>query len=75
MSYITGFYAVRLLTINHIPTILLCNFTEPHEMHVANKVKIKCTIVQALRFCRDRTAHRESRGIALPFHDHGTRRG
>jgi hypothetical protein len=29
----------------------------------------------ALRLCRGRTAHRGSRGIALPFHDHGTRRG
>jgi hypothetical protein len=35
----------------------------------------KCTLVQALRLCTGRTAHRESRGIALPFHDHGTRRG
>ena len=25
--------------------------------------------------CTGRTAHRGSRGIALPFHDHGTRRG
>jgi hypothetical protein len=39
------------------------------------KVKLKCTLVQALRLCTVRTAHRESRGIALPFHDHGTRRG
>ena len=31
--------------------------------------------VQALRFRIGRTAHRGSRGIALPFHDHGTRRG
>ena len=37
--------------------------------------KVKCTLVQALRLCTDRTAHRGSRGIALPFHDHGTRRG
>ena len=36
---------------------------------------VKCTLVQALRLCTDRTAHRGSRGIALPFHDHGTRRG
>ena len=35
----------------------------------------KCTLVQALRLCTGRTAHRGSRGIALPFHDHGTRRG
>jgi len=33
------------------------------------------TLVQALRFCTGRTAHRASRGIALLFHDHGTRRG
>jgi len=39
------------------------------------KVKVKCTLVQALRLCTGRTAHRGSRGIALLFHDHGTRRG
>ena len=37
--------------------------------------KVKCTLVQALRLCTGRTALRGSRGIALPFHDHGTRRG
>ena len=37
--------------------------------------KVKCTLVQALRLCTSRTAHRGSRGIALLFHDHGTRRG
>ena len=37
--------------------------------------KVKCTLVQALRPCTGRTAHRGSRGIALPFHEHGTRRG
>jgi len=31
--------------------------------------------VKALRLCTGRTAHRGSKGIALPFHDHGTRRG
>ena len=39
------------------------------------KVKVKVTLVQALRLCTGHTAHRGSRGIALPFHDHGTRRG
>ena len=34
-----------------------------------------CTLVQALRLCTDRTAYRGSRGIALLFHDHATRRG
>ena len=35
----------------------------------------KCTLVQALRLCTGRTAHRGSRGIALLFLDHGTIRG
>jgi hypothetical protein len=38
-------------------------------------LKVKCPLVQALRLCTGRTAHRESRGIALHFHDHGIRRG
>jgi hypothetical protein len=38
-------------------------------------VKVKCTLVQALRLCTDHTAHKGSKGIALPFLDHGTRRG
>jgi len=39
------------------------------------KVKIKFTLVQALRLCTGRTTHRGSRGITLPFLDHSTRRG
>ena len=39
------------------------------------KVKVKCTLVRALRLCTGRTAQRGSRGIALPFLDHGTKRG
>ena len=39
------------------------------------KVEVKVTLVQALRLCTGRMAYRGSRGIALPFHDHGTRRG
>jgi hypothetical protein len=45
-------------------------------MHGSENVKCassqQCTLVQALRFC---TAHRGSRGIALPFYGNGTRRG
>ena len=37
--------------------------------------KVKCTLVQALRLCTGRTAHRKSRGIALLFLDPGSRRG
>jgi len=36
--------------------------------------KVKCTLVEALRHSTGRTAHRGSRGIALLFHDCGTRR-
>jgi hypothetical protein len=31
----------------------------------AVKVKVNCTLIQALRLCTGRTAHRGSRGIAL----------
>jgi len=40
-----------------------------------NNNNVKCTLVQALRLCTGRTAHRGSRGTALPFLNHGTRRG
>ena len=39
------------------------------------QVQVKRILVQALRLCTGRTAHRGSRGIALLFHYHGTRRG
>jgi hypothetical protein len=38
-------------------------------------VKVKVTLVQALMLCTGRRAYRRSRGIALFFLDHGTRRG
>ena len=37
--------------------------------------KVKCTLVQALKLCTGLTAHTGSRGIALLFYDHGTRKG
>jgi len=42
---------------------------------VYTEVKVKCTLVQALRLCTGRTARRWSRGIDLLFLDHGTSRG
>jgi len=39
-----------------------------------SKTKVKCTLVQALRLCTGRMAHRGRRGIALLFIDQGTRR-
>jgi len=56
--------------------------SEPTHSFPANtgnecKVKemVKCTVVQALRLCTGRTAHRGSRSMTLLFHDHGTRKG
>ena len=45
--------------------------------HVARigKDKVKCTLVQALRLCTGRTAHRGSRGIALLFLNRGSGMG
>ena len=43
--------------------------------YVISKVKVKVTLVQALRLCTGHTAHRGSRGIALSFHDHAIRNG
>ena len=46
------------------------------KYYVCNiKVKVKGPLAQALRLCTGRTAHRGSRGIALLFLDHSTRRG
>ena len=39
------------------------------------QVRVKCSLVQVLRLCTGCTAHRGSRGIALLFFDHGSRRG
>jgi len=44
------------------------------QMDPVEKGKVKCTLVQALRLCTDRTAHKGSRGIILLFLDHDTRR-
>jgi hypothetical protein len=58
----------------HLPHSLSVTDLNLHDVNNLIKVKVKCTLVQALRLCTGRTAHRWSRGIALLFHDHGTRR-
>jgi len=62
----------------HPPVWILVPDTKPFFFRLYMNYgigKLKCTLVQALRFCTGRTAHRGSRGIALLFLDHGTRRG
>ena len=39
------------------------------------KAKVKCTLVQALRLCTGRMAHRGNSGTVLPILDQSTRRG
>ena len=51
---------------------MLTRYSAPLYRHWG---KVQCTPVQALRLCTGRTAHSGSRGIALHFHDKGTRRG
>ena len=50
-------------------------FINLYPANVENIKKVKRTLVQALRLCTGRTAHRGSRGIALLFHEHGIGRG
>ena len=50
-------------------------FESVDEFYNIKVKKVKVTLVQALRLCTGRTAHRGSRGIALLFRDHCTRRG
>ena len=44
-----------------------------HSSYIKGKGK-GATLVQTLRLCTGRKAHRGSRGIAVLFLDHGTRR-
>ena len=46
-----------------------------HLLRILITKKVKGTLVQALRLCTGRTAHRGSRGIALLFLDQNTGRG
>ena len=60
-------------SLHTISTTILRHNASQQKTSVKKKVKV--TLVQALRLCTGRTAHRGSRGIALPFLEHGTRRG
>ena len=54
------------------------NFSQINKSKISGvsiiKLKLKCTFVQAARLCTGRTAHRGSRGTALLFLYHVTRR-
>ena len=64
----------------HKNSLIYSNFRQlrtkiTHISSESSSKRVKCTLVQALRLWTGRTAHRGSRGIALRFLDHGTRRG
>ena len=52
-----------------------CSATEGKKVYHIVKSKVKVHPCKTLRLCTGRTEHRRSRGIALLFLDHGTRRG
>ena len=58
----------KVVSLTHRPPL-------PPQIQYEGKKKVKFTLVQALRLCTGRTTHRESRGIALLFLDHGTEWG
>ena len=71
MEYNTTTSCLRFFIYNHLTLFIsLWMIALLHKV----KVKVKCTLVQALRLCTGRLTNRGSRGIALLFLDHGTRR-
>jgi hypothetical protein len=57
-----NFLSLRITERNVIINVHRCSCT----------VKVKCTLVQALRLCTGRTVHRGSRGIALLYRHWGS---
>jgi len=55
--------------------VIFCGYAEQKRYDPLQVKKVNYTLVQALRLRTGRTAHSGSRGIALLFLDHGTRRG
>ena len=54
---------------NYLHTEEQCQYNSHFVVISSRQVKVKVNLVQALRLCTGRTAHRGSRGIALLFHD------
>jgi hypothetical protein len=81
-TFLLAIYRININIINHTDcekfllffSMSHCNIFRSLHVTKTRQFICKCTIVQALRLCTGRTAHRGSRGIAVLFHDHGTRR-
>jgi len=68
-------YSLLLIPIRATCSAHLTSFHMTTRKISGEKKKEKCTLVQTMRLCTGRTAHRGSRGIALLFRDNGTRMG
>jgi len=55
--------------------VIFCPILADIRKKSKGKRRVKCTLVQTLRLCTGRTAHRGRKGITLLFLDHGTRKG
>ena len=64
----------KFANVGWIYSIAFAPFSLIIQTPYLRKQKVKCSIVQALRLCTGRTAHRGSRGIAVLYLDYGTRR-
>jgi len=77
MHFIYIFKSIRIPVIPRFRILIKTLLTELlyYAFSLLCIKKVKCTLIQTLRLCTGRTAHRGCRGIALLFLDHGTRRG
>ena len=76
MGKIRAVYVLICMYVNDNQKVFLLKtlLTWGGNLHLHLLVKVKVTLVQALRLCTGRTAHVGRRGIALPFLDRSTRR-
>ena len=66
----TFFFRFSLQRFSETFVILMRTERDMNKMYISLQVgkKVKCPLVQALRFCTGRTPHKGSRGIALHFY-------
>jgi hypothetical protein len=72
-QFLPRLFALQLKCCNSLSILITALLRS--SLHFSMDIFCKCTLVQVLSLCTGRTAHRVSRGIALLFHDKGTRSG
>ena len=67
----TKIFKTNLIFYFPVLIVITIDYEKAHKLQEVNrregKVKVKCTLVQALRLCTGGTAHRGSRGIAVLY--------